>query len=138
MQPGSASVGEGVWVLLPHSAGSLPQYPPQHLHHHFHFALTHHLTQTHTLLSCSITDTTYCLPPTGVNLPTVGTLPKNKVYQVTAVSRSCPTVFVRKKNNFKLSRIAEAECSVCFHAYAVVVFFPPVRVSLCARLCAYG
>nr|XP_020459306.1 serologically defined colon cancer antigen 8 isoform X2 [Monopterus albus] len=42
IQPGSANVGEGVWVLLPHSAGSLPQCPPTQLH----LPLTHNQTLT--------------------------------------------------------------------------------------------
>lgn len=72
---------------------------PQDLHPsaqppNYTLLLTKH-AHTLTLFSCSITDTTYCLPPTGVNLSTVTRCQKNKVYRVTAVSCRCVTLFVR-------------------------------------------
>lgn len=88
------------------------------------YTTTHTHTHTLTLFSCSITDTTYCLPPTGVNLSTVKTLPKNKVYQVTAVSWLCATLFVC----FIDRKSVKYEYSVCFCAYVMVVF-------LCACMC---
>lgn len=107
----------GVVAPLCRISTPVPLISPSHTQPHTRI-------HTLTLFSCSITDTTYCLPPTGVNLSTVKTLPKNKVYQVTAVSWLCATLFVC----FIDRKSVKYEYSVCFCAYVMVVF-------LCACMC---
>jgi len=101
MQPGSSNVGEGVWVLLPHCAGSLPQSNPTQLH----LPLTQNQphTHTHTPFSPAPSLTLHIVyHPPVLTCRQSDAAKKNKVYQVSAVSCLCATLFVcfiKKENN---------------------------------------
>lgn len=94
---------------------------------------THTLAITLTLFSCSIHDTTYCLPPTGVNLSIVTRCQKKQ----SLPSHSCLLVLcdslcgLEKEKLFKLTRSVKYEYSVRFCAYVAAVFC----VCVCACVC---
>lgn len=91
---------------------------------------------THTLFSCSITDTTYCLPPTGVNLSTVRRCQKKQsLPSLSCLLLVCNSfcVFHKKGKQSKLSRSVKYEYSVCFCAYVVVVYF-----HVCVCVCVWA
>lgn len=80
----------GVVAPLCRISTPVPHPPPlsttHHLHHHFH-VWAHTPPNTHARARTpTITDTTYCLPPTGVNLPTVGTPPKKTKFTESQLS----------------------------------------------------
>lgn len=73
---------------------------------------------------CSVSDTKYCLPPTGVNLPTVTRCQKQS-FPVTAVRRVCASLCVRLSRQ----RGQKMNTGYVSRAYVAAVF---VRTCLCA------